>query len=170
MYPCGDDWDEIESNYQLANELGQISDEDEIKYVYGESHSIFHFKSTVPYEELVDIVKMISESLPENMFVLIKSSPKITSNMAEDHLGHLMSTKKKQRKLKKPQKDKFDPELFSQRMKILFEESDSIIKKLINNTTCNLTIDEILDKILEKGINSLTKAEKDKLDKYSGEI
>ena len=31
MYPCGDDWDEIESNQKLAHELGQIIDEDEIR-------------------------------------------------------------------------------------------------------------------------------------------
>ena len=170
MYPCGDDWDEIESNHKLAHELGQVVNEDEIRYVYGEAHSIFHFKSTVPYDELADIIKAISESLPENMFVLIKSSPKVTSNMAEDHLGHLMSEKKRQKKLRKPKKDKFDPELFSERMKKLFEDSDIIIENLLNKSTCNLTIDEILDKISQKGINSLTKAEKDKLDKYSGEI
>jgi hypothetical protein len=55
-------------------------------------------------------------------------------------------------------------------MKKLFEDSDIIIENLLNKSTCNLTIDEILDKISQKGINSLTKAEKDKLDKYSGEI
>jgi len=33
-----------------------------------------------------------------------------------------------------------------------------------------LTLDEILDKILQTGMDSLTRAEKDKLDEYSKQI
>jgi hypothetical protein len=50
------------------------------------------------------------------------------------------------------------------------DEHNTRVLEFLNKSTCNLTIDEILDKISQKGINSLTKAEKDKLDKYSGEI
>ena len=35
---------------------------------------------------------------------------------------------------------------------------------------CDLTIDELLDKISDKGINSLTEEEKNKLDEYSKTI
>jgi hypothetical protein len=33
-----------------------------------------------------------------------------------------------------------------------------------------LTLDEILDKIVDQGIDSLTRAEKDKLDEYSKQV
>ena len=39
-----------------------------------------------------------------------------------------------------------------------------------NQSICYLTIDEILEKIKENGVDSLTKEEKEKLDNYSQSI
>ena len=68
----------------------------------------------------------------------------------------------------------------SNRIKDIFKNEQDIfslydLTKIINNgqynflkeETCDLTIDEILDKIIDQGIESLTKLEKLKLDEYS---
>jgi hypothetical protein len=44
------------------------------------------------------------------------------------------------------------------------------IMGLLPKKRCDLTIDELLDKISDKGINSLTEEEKNKLDEYSKTI
>ncbi len=51
IYPCDDNWDSTDSNTKIAEDLATISKSDEIKFVYGESHSIFHFDSTLSQSE-----------------------------------------------------------------------------------------------------------------------
>ena len=46
----------------------------------------------------------------------------------------------------------------------------SVDYKKKNEDICTLTVDEILDKITDNGINSLTKSEKNKLDEYSKNV
>jgi len=90
--------------------------------------------------------------------------------MDETNLNHLMDLypNKKKRKTKKT---------FFELPKIDFNEEEfiknylsSIDIKEINDDICELTVDEILDKILDKGIDPLTIAEKNKLDEHSKNV
>ena len=171
IYPCDDNWDPTESNEKIATDLSIISKSDEIKFVYGESHSIFHFDSTLSQSETNDYVELIKDDLSDFMYVLVQTPKTITSNMEQDHLEHLLKLNKRGRKPKSnPIKDTLSKNHPEFDILKLMEENSKKAMEFLNNQVCNLTIDEILDKITDQGINSLTRAEKDKLDEYSKQI
>jgi hypothetical protein len=51
-----------------------------------------------------------------------------------------------------------------------FARMSETIMGLVPKKRCDLTLDELLDKINDQGINSLTEEEKNKLDEYSKTI
>lgn len=171
VYPCDDSWDPTESNEKIANELATVSKSDEIKYVYGENHSIFHFDSTLSPSEMSDYVELIKDESPEFMFVLAQGVKSVNSNMDSNHLEHLLKVNKRGRKPKSnPIKEVLSNDHLGFDISKFMEENRIRVEEFLKNQVCDLTLDEILDKITEQGINSLTRAEKDKLDEYSKQI
>ena len=69
----------------------------------------------------------------------------------------------------KPPKSKVEPKLRTNNLKgdDSFMDIADLIFNLKRPDVCNLTIDELLDKIGDKGMGSLTELEKQKLDEYS---
>lgn len=173
IYPNDETWDSDTTNLKIAADLGPISESDEIKFVYGDNHSIFHFDTTLPQDEVTDYIEMIKDDLPEFMFLLIQNSKKVTSNMVDNHLEHLLRINKRGRKPKTNRiKDTFKNFSEDEIIFDIFKQLDKNRKnaeEFLKNESTKLTIDEILDKIIEQGINSLTKGEKRKLDDYSKE-
>jgi hypothetical protein len=170
MYPCEDTWDENVSNVEIASELSKISKSDDIKYVYGESHTLFHFDSDMSSTEVADFVDLLKDDVGDFMFVLLEGFKSIESNMPTESLESLMKLNRKGRPPRKKNRLKniFENKEFD--IKKFMDEHNTRVLEFLNNTTSDLTIDEILDKIKDQGINSLTNEEKDKLDKYSREI
>ena len=170
MYPCEDTWDENVSNVEIASELSKISKSDDIKYVYGESHTLFHFDSDMSPTEVADFVDLLKDDVGDFMFVLLEGFKSIESNMPTESLESLMKLNRKGRPPRKKNRIKniFENKEFD--IKKFMDEHNTRVLEFLNNTTSDLTIDEILDKIKDQGINSLTNEEKDKLDKYSREI
>ena len=170
MYPCEDTWDENVSNVEIASELSKISKSDNIKYVYGESHTLFHFDSDMSSTEVADFVDLLKDDVGDFMFVLLEGFKSIESNMPTESLESLMKLNRRGRPPRKKNRLKniFENKEFD--IKKFMDEHNTRVLEFLNNTTSDLTIDEILDKIKDQGINSLTNEEKDKLDKYSREI
>jgi hypothetical protein len=172
VYPSEDTWDENVSNSKMVSELATVTQSDEIKYVYGESHTLFHFDSPLSPCELADFVTLLKEDVGDFMFVLVESFKSIESNIPEDNLSNLLKINKRGRKPKKSNRIK---NIFSKSddgfdIKKFMEEHNARVLDFLKNNTCDLTIDEILDKIIDQGIDSLTKEERDTLDKHSREI
>lgn len=172
VYPCEDTWDEIVSNVEIAEELSKVSKSDDIKYVYGESHTLFHFDSDMSSTELVDYVDLIKDDVGDFMFVLLEGFKSIESNMPTESLESLLKLNRRGRPPKKKNRLK---NIFEKKQDVFdiqgfMEEHRKRVEDFLKNNVCDLTIDEILDKIIDQGINSLTTAEKNKLDEYSKEI
>jgi len=172
VYPCDDNWDKEETNLKIAEELSTISKCDDITYVFGDNHSIFHFESDMCQQELTIYVDLIHDEKPDFMYVLVQTTKSMTSNMLSEHLEHLKKLNKKGRKPKTKNRVK---EIFIDKKPIFdinkfMEEHNARVEEFVKNQICDLTLDEILDKILSHGIESLTRAEKDKLDEYSKQI
>jgi hypothetical protein len=172
VYPCGENWDKENTNIEIAEEISKISKSDEIKFVYGDSHTIFHFESEMSQPELTIYIDLIYNDTPDFMYVLVQSAKGVTSNMIEGQLDHLMKINKRGRKPKSTNRIK---EIFIDKkptfdVKKFMEEHNKRLEEFLKNQTCDLTLDEILDKISSQGIESLTRAEKDKLDEYSKQI
>jgi dTDP-glucose pyrophosphorylase len=127
--------------------------------------------------ELTIYVELILEESPKFMFVLSQTTKNITSNMDKGHLKDFLSINKRGRKSKKenPIQDFFVKNIEEQFIEDYVEQDElikrqeQILQDYINYYETNLSIDEILEKIHEKGLNSLTKAERKKLDEYSKE-
>jgi len=172
VYPCDTEWDSKNDNLHVAGELSTIIKSDEIKYIFGETHSIFHFESEMNQAELSIYVDLIMEETPTFMYVLCQTSKPISSNMESQQLTDFLKINKKGRKRK--QKDnpivnffkKTTQEQFQSYTADLLKEQNKSIEDYLSVTSI-LSIDEILEKIHSKGIDSLTKAERQKLDDYS---
>ena len=137
----------------------------EVKFVFGDRHAIFHFTSGLPIDEMAGWIDIIVNDLNCFEYFLIPKPRNSASNLDKDNLDYLLSLKKTIKKKHTPT----PPKLRTNNLK--FNESFMDIADLIFNLkrpdVCNLTIDELLDKIGDQGMGSLTELEKQKLDEYS---
>jgi hypothetical protein len=172
VYPCNDTWDKENTNLKIAEEISTVSKSDEISFVYGDKHTIFHFESDMCQPELTIFVDLVHDELPDFMYVLVQTSKFMTSNMLPEHLDHLKKINKKGRKPKTQNRVKeiFKDNIPAFDVKKFMEEHNGRVEEFLKNQVCDLTLDEILDKISQNGIESLTRAEKDRLDEYSKQI
>jgi len=168
IYPCDNTWDKDEHNKIVATEISTVIESVEVKFIFGENHSIFHFNSGLSYSELEIFVELLKDDVPEFMYFIVEDAKNVASNMDKNHLTYLMDLEvkpKKKNRIKDIFKNNQDIFSFYNLTKIINNDQYNFLKE----ETCDLTIDEILDKIIEQGIDSLTKLEKLKLDEYSKE-
>jgi hypothetical protein len=138
---------------EIAEELSPIIDSGEIKFIFGPSHAVYNFTSEMVQDELTIYVDILQEDVGEFKYILLPTPNEISSNMPKENLEHLMDIKG----------DINDGmETFIQLIKDF--------KEKVKIDSCDLTIDQILEKIKEMGVSSLTLQEKEKLDNYSQSI
>lgn len=158
---------------KIAKEIQPIVISDHIKYVYGDGNAIFHFDSALNHDEMSIYVGMVFEEFVDIMFTLIPFEGGImTTNMGKDRENHLLSVNNG---------DKIDIENITFEPKDLNHNDGAIFDMLLdmvklNNPlvvdkqkedVCNMSLDELLDKINDEGMDSLTSVEKLKLEEYS---
>lgn len=162
VYKCEDTEMEGQSlNNLIAEEISKITTSDQVKYVYGENHGIFHFETSLSFDELDIYLRLVVEDSDQFMYVITPSIGSIMSNMIEGHLEYLKNVEKT-----KNEKNLFYEELDDE----IFDEEINFVVNFKEDNQCDLTIDEILDKINDCGIESLSKSEKTKLEIYSKSI
>lgn len=173
IYPCDDTWDSDKMNPVLAEELSVIT-KTEIRYLFGKNHSIFHFDSNLSFDEVTIFVDLLKDDVSDFMYFITQSSKNSASNMEIEHFKHLMDIDVKRKNTKKENPidgffKKYGDDTFEFN---ILKQTENITKRaeeLIKDEFTDLTIDEILDKITDQGIDSLTRGEKRKLDDYSKE-
>lgn len=161
---------------KIGKEIQPIVVSEQIKYIYGDGNAIFHFESDMKYEEMSIYVEIIFEELGDIMYVLIPFNGKLASNMGKERQNHLMSIDNEKsdeekieiKTIKIDLSDKnFDEKSFFDIFVNILNQNNPFINEKNTEEVCNMTLDELLDKISETGINSLTDAEKLKLEEYS---
>ena len=154
-----------EKTHEIGTKLAEHMTSGQIKFMYGERHSIFHFAYKGDFQDVSDVMFFISEEMSGFEYLITKKSRDYTSNFDEDNLNHLMSLKNVTPKKHKPT----PPKLRTNDLKgdETFMDLADIILNFKRKDVCNLTLDELLDKINEQGINSLSEIEKQKLEEYS---
>jgi hypothetical protein len=161
----------VEDSEQKTNEIAvAISNHmtsGQIKFMYGDKHAIFHFGCKGEFQDVSDIVFFISEEIPGFEYFLTKKSKDYASNLDKDNLDHLMSLKTTATKKKTPTPPKITYDFKPNEGGKDFLDIADIILNLKRKEICNLTLDELLDKISDKGLESLTEVEKQKLEEYS---
>lgn len=154
----------------IALALTPLVDSEHLKFQKTDTILIFHFASSVMENELKDYVTGVLYGL-SNTYILTEMSDKVTLFMPEDFKKHLLdletsssdfNTSLEMVKIKNNQynsDDESDDELNEEILALLLGKKKYKARKI--------SLDSILDKITEKGINSLTSEEKSILESYS---
>ena len=146
----------------IGAELSKIMSSNQVKFMFGDKHSIFHFASDFSTDEIDDFLCLVSAEYNEFNYFLTQKTKNIKSNFDEDNLLHLLTLRNTNKKKQTP------PKTFEFRMDLGggedFARMAESIMHLLPKKGCNLTMDELLDKIGEKGMDSLSEEEKNALE------
>jgi hypothetical protein len=166
---------------QIAEELCVISDTPNLNFYFGPESSVFTISTLDSYEDVKDYVDMIL-GVDEIMYILLPYTPdkmsyglpeKISKHLFNDGISDFMSEKSlgsepnefEVRKMIQEQiRDNFY--LNIENFDFEYDEEEDDIQE-IKNKQRNPSLDELLEKIKEKGLNSLTETELSQLNKYS---
>ena len=162
---------------QIADELCVISDSPNLNFYFGPESSVFTISTLDSYEDVKDYVDMIL-GIDEIMYVLLPYTTdkmsyglpkKISDHLFNDGVSDFMSENPKipnqddievRKMIQDHIKESFFLSLES------FEDEDDDIKKIKFKKNVP-SLDELLEKIKEKGLSSLTETELTQLNKYS---
>jgi len=154
------DFDNDEICKQLAMGISPIVDSPHLKFQKTKSVVIFHFGSEVSQEEIYDFISVYAES-----FILSEYDDRMSVCFPEEIKEHLFNLESDL------EKATINLDLSSMRDEIDDDEIDedfmaSILSELKTNIR-KPTLNQLLDKMLEKGMNSLSPYEKKILEEYS---
>ena len=156
-----------ETTANIGAELSKIMSSNQVKFMFGDKHSIFHFASDFSVDEIDDFLCLVSVEFENFNYFLTQKTKNVASNFDKDNVLHLLTLRNTNKKKQTPLRP------FEFKLDYDNEEFDRMAETfmgLLPKKKCDLTIDELLDKISDKGINSLTEEEKNKLDEYSKTI
>jgi hypothetical protein len=169
------DFDEHENlATNLSGQLLTVVSSPFLKFTYGEYGVVFHFRSKEDFSDLKEYVDMAMSEITEQYFLMEVTKNmdiKMPRKLKKDFLNIDDETTKIE-----PKNGKIDVEELKEKRKrdvknisfdiffpILDPNSDFNTNKEVDYLP---TVDEILDKISEKGIESLPEKEKEILDNY----
>ena len=151
-----------EKTNQIAKQIADVMTSKEIKFMFGDKHAIYHFASDLSLSEMGELLNIISFELTGFEFFLTQKTKHNFSNFPEENVEHLLTLKKTSPK-KKPLP--INPGLRTNDIR-----GRDIILNFQRPEVCNLSLDELLDKMVDQGMDSLTELEKKKLEEYSKSI
>ena len=144
-----------------------------LKFNYGEFGMTLHFRTKETFEDLKEYVDMCLEDLVEQYFLIEATENvdiKMDRKLKKDFLNIDGDTKKEETKTGTINVDTVINERREELKNFTFEflmpEDFIPLNQMMNAEIEYPTVDEILDKISEKGIETLTEKEKEILDNY----
>lgn len=167
---------------QIAEELCIISDTPNLNFYFGPESSVFTISTLDSYEDVKDYVKMVL-SVGDIMYVLLPYTSdnlsyglptKVSEHLFNDGINDFMSENSKNSEPNEFEVRKMIQDHIKDTFKLNVENFDfeydeeewSDIDE-IKNKQRTQSLDELLEKIKEKGLNSLTEKELQLLNKYS---
>jgi len=147
----------------MAETIATISDDEDVRYTYGDSTAVISFKSIDDQEEVALFVGEILKDI-STLYLLTPYSDNVFTSLPLDIHKYLFGISDSSETLHEDSynlDEEIDIEEFSPKKDV------KITKKSPKPEIKSLTLDEILDKINEKGITSLTEQERSTLKKYS---
>jgi hypothetical protein len=150
---------------RLGKGMAPIVDSPHLKFQHTKGAMVFHFGSEVSAEEIYDYIVGVFYGL-SNAFILTEMTDKTSVYMPDDIKAHLLDldndTEEVDIRINMPKMGKSVDdmsEMAEDFVSFLLEEMEDEIK--------TPTLNEILDKISEKGLSSLSGLEKEILNEYS---
>jgi hypothetical protein len=126
---------------------------------------VFHFASKIQLEDIHEFVELTSNELYDS-FILTEYNENVSVFMTEDMKQHLFD-------LETETEGAITFDLAPENQEWTFDDEDGeddIMTDLMKQVKKNLqlpTLDQLLDKVVEHGVDSLTPYEKATLDNYS---
>jgi len=154
-----------EKTQEIGGFISDVMTSKEIKFMYGDLHSIFNFASDLSFDEMKDFMDIVAVDIQQFEYILIPKPRNIGSNFDEDNMKHLLSLKNKPKNKLKPVAPKLRTKGLDKEN--TFTDWADIIFNFKRPEICDLTLDELLDKMVDQGVDSLTEVEKQKLEEYS---
>lgn len=149
---------------------------DYIKFFYGDTSCVYTFKSDEPFEEVSMSITKILNNVKVSYFLLPYSDYEINVKIDEDTLEHLFGKELDEETQSINEEDLVEPQTFFSRLdealanlreEDLENDMDIDIIPLLKKKKPVKTLDEILDQINQKGVNSLSDDDKKLLDNYA---
>lgn len=159
----------------ISNDISVVSDEGSIKYYYGPESMIFTFTSSDKMNALNEFFHLLYGEIDMVFMLLPYNTDNMSVKMSDEIFSHLFGKTKQDENTESfiendPEAQKLYNE-FQDKFGAAFIESiseceeDDLVK--IKNVKKEPSLNDILDKINESGISSLTKKELHLLDKFS---
>jgi hypothetical protein len=128
---------------------------------------IFHFSSEIPKEEIYEYVRGVLYGIADS-FILTTMTDSVSVSMPEDIYNHLFDLESADGEMDM----KLDMTRIKNNLDFMEEEEDDIVALLLEEMKekglfKRPSLDQILDKVLSNGIESLSSFEKDTLETYS---
>ena len=157
---------------EKCNEIAQLMepliDSENLKFYFGSGSIIFYFGSNFQLIDVHDFLDMISDELFDT-FILVEHNETVTVFMTDEMKEHLFNLEEESGEMVID----LVPNNKSQSIYDEDEDEDDISTILMNQIKNNLkniqapSLDELLDKVSEQGIESLTEFELKTLNNYS---
>ena len=167
------DFDEQETlATNLSSQLLTVVSSPFLKFTYGEYGVVFHFRSKEVFSDLKEYIDMAMFEITEQYFLMEVTKNmdiKMPRKLKKDFLNIDGEEKKKEPRTGEINVESKLKERREELKNFTFEFLMPVdFDKMVQNNEPNYlpTVDEILDKISENGIESLTETEKEILDNY----
>lgn len=150
----------------IALTLTPVVDSPHLKFNHSKGNIFFHFASEVSQEEIYDYV-MVSLIDKCQYFILVENSDKVSLFLPPNVQEHLMDLVNEGKDVEMRIQVDSNKNLMNQ------EDDDEFVALLLEEVKKQIkkpSLDQILDKLNSKGIESLSKFEKDTLDEYSKKL
>lgn len=153
----------------LGDEISLVTMSPDVRYFYGPQASVFTFSSDTDFDDLNSLLKILLTDLGITYMFLPLDKTKFGSGFDDDVNKHLFGTKPLSLKpINISKLDKIREELEN-----MFDDSecddDNDLLNLMKKPYVP-SVNEILDKIGQQGMKSLSKEEKEILDNYSKQL
>jgi hypothetical protein len=151
----------------VALSITPIVDSPNLKFQHSKGVLLFHFSSEIPKEEIYEYVKGVLYGLSES-FILTTMTDDVSVFMPKDIYNHLFDLDSANGEIDM----KLDMTRIKNNLDFMEQEEDDLVALLLeemreNNVIKKPSLDQILDKVLTNGMESLSPFEKDTLETYS---
>lgn len=151
----------------VALSITPIVDSPNLKFQHSKGVLLFHFSSEIPKEEIYEYVKGVLYGVTES-FILTTITDDVSVSMPEDIYNHLFDLDSANGEIDM----KLDMTRIKNNLDFMEQEEDDLVALLLeemreNNAIKKPSLDQILDKVLTNGMESLSSFEKDTLETYS---
>ena len=151
----------------IAISLSPIVDSPHMKFQHTKGVLVFHFATEIEKSEIFDFIVGELFGITES-FILTEMTDKVSVSMPKDIKEHLFDLESSNGDIDM----KLDMSRVKNNMDFMEEDEDDFVALLLNQMNDKSmfkkpSLDQILDKMLKGGFETLTQFEKDILDNYS---